>query len=421
MSEIEGLSSGKANLAGAILPPHACRDSDVQAAVLARARVTSVESALTRAVGRGRYVTLAALDGVLSVHLAAEAECDWSASIVLAGADGPIQIADGARLMRAVSGLDFDQMPLTDDEPQKWLRAALLGRLAGTPFSYCQDLLRMSHRDLPNSVLLRLTLRTARHLLTTHARARPSTWLDFLANTAWLRQYLPLPAWLAWPTETAVLLARHTLPASSARRLQPGDIVLPEAPYFQPEGEGVIQLGGLALRVRYRPPRSMEIIAVEGNATAAELMGRADRRFSPNGDRTLGSDDKAMDRDDDEAFGADDDAGYPEEHREGAGAGHGADRADHATDPVAPARSPATTDSEGHLDMVPFALHFELGTVHMSLGDMRTLGPGAIVLLEGGTPASIAIVASGRTVGRGEAVDVDGELGIRITHWGAEC
>lgn len=71
------------------------------------------------------------------------------------------------------------------------------------------------------------------------------------------------------------------------------------------------------------------------------------------------------------------------------------------------------------LDQLPLALSFELGTLQLSLGQLRTLASGAVLQLSQGSADSIAIVCAGRHLGRGEVVDVDGRLGVRITSWSA--
>lgn len=86
-------------------------------------------------------------------------------------------------------------------------------------------------------------------------------------------------------------------------------------------------------------------------------------------------------------------------------------------DPAAFAARHARAD----LDDIPVSLSFELGRVSLPLDEVRTLGPGVVLLLDGGSPASLAIVAGGRTLGRGEVVDVEGRLGVRLTEWGTQC
>jgi len=120
-------------------------------------------------------------------------------------------------------------------------------------------------------------------------------------------------------------------------------------------------------------------------------------------------DDFDLDDNDDDASDGDADSDEPEERARPAAkqrAGGGEEPAEHAA-----------TD----LDDVSVPLSFEMGTVQLTLGELRTLTQGSILLLEGASPGSIAIMASGRVLGRGEAVDVDGCLGIRIVEWSGKC
>lgn len=93
------------------------------------------------------------------------------------------------------------------------------------------------------------------------------------------------------------------------------------------------------------------------------------------------------------------------------------------TDPGAavPTATAAAGQAGDPLDTMPLDLTFELGRLSLSLGELRTLGAGAVLLLDGGSPAAVAIVAAGKTMGRGEIVDVAGQLGVRLTQWGTPC
>ncbi len=66
-------------------------------------------------------------------------------------------------------------------------------------------------------------------------------------------------------------------------------------------------------------------------------------------------------------------------------------------------------------------LHFELGRLRLTLDQLRALGPHSVLDLRHGSPQSIAIACGGAEVGRGEVVNVDGRLGVRITRWDGAC
>ncbi|MEO7096540.1 MAG: FliM/FliN family flagellar motor switch protein [Polyangiales bacterium] len=65
-------------------------------------------------------------------------------------------------------------------------------------------------------------------------------------------------------------------------------------------------------------------------------------------------------------------------------------------------------------DTAQLELTVQLGTTRMSLRQLGELAPGAIVSLGRPLAGPFEVRAAGRLIGRGELVDVDGELGVRI-------
>jgi type III secretion protein Q len=165
------------------------------------------------------------------------------------------------------------------------------------------------------------------------------------------------------------------------RSLAAGDIILPAAPRFTCEGEGLVGIGRVLLRVRYGTPSSLEIIELGENVEPDEL------------------EDDAMDDAMDEIM--------EETIDEVAGA---------ADSELLQDGMPLHDDEV--IDSTPLTLDFQLGHLELTLGALRTLTAGVILPVEGGMPASVAITCGRRAIGRGEIVDVDGQLGIRITEWG---
>ncbi len=65
-------------------------------------------------------------------------------------------------------------------------------------------------------------------------------------------------------------------------------------------------------------------------------------------------------------------------------------------------------------DTAQLELTVQLGTTRMTLRQLGELAPGAIVPLGRPLSGPFEVRAAGRLIGRGELVDVDGELGVRI-------
>jgi len=70
-----------------------------------------------------------------------------------------------------------------------------------------------------------------------------------------------------------------------------------------------------------------------------------------------------------------------------------------------------------NIGSLPISLEFELGRIKLTFEELQSIGPGSILEVFDGSPLSIAIRSSGHQLGRGEIVEVDGNLGIRIAHW----
>jgi len=66
------------------------------------------------------------------------------------------------------------------------------------------------------------------------------------------------------------------------------------------------------------------------------------------------------------------------------------------------------------LDDLPVRLVFELGRVELSLGELQSLAPGALVPLARPVDEPIDIMANGRRLGRGALVQIGDSLGVRI-------
>lgn len=67
------------------------------------------------------------------------------------------------------------------------------------------------------------------------------------------------------------------------------------------------------------------------------------------------------------------------------------------------------------LDEIPIRLAFELGRVEMTVAELASVGPGHVVPLAlDPRTGPVDVIANGRRIGRGEIIEVNGALAIRI-------
>ena len=69
------------------------------------------------------------------------------------------------------------------------------------------------------------------------------------------------------------------------------------------------------------------------------------------------------------------------------------------------------------LTTLPVRLHVVLGQVEMSLAELNTIVPGSIVELNREKSEPVQIAINGKIAGRGDLIEVEGKLGVRITGW----
>ncbi|MGZ5801330.1 MAG: FliM/FliN family flagellar motor switch protein [Burkholderiaceae bacterium] len=337
--------------------------SDLPVRGVAVSRMTQEQLRLSRQLGASCQAALTDLgnDAALVLQLAQDARADWSESVLVTGTFGSIELAQGARLLRALTGIDIAGERATSPS---WLQAAVLGRLSATPFTCVKQLSWDRLPDAYDLAVVRIVLQTGSHAFSIYARGTATAWCGFIGHTQWVCNRQPSSEHDDVSPYLAVRIARHVMPARLVGSLRQGDIVVPDTPNFLCNGEGVIRWGRLTAHVNYHAPCAFTITALEVNVDLPEL-------------------------DIDMLIEAD----------------------------AAAQTATQQSDSSAALDQAPVTLDFEMGRAHMLLGELRQLTVGAIVQIDGGSPASVSIVSDGCTWGRGEAVDVNGQLGIRVTQW----
>lgn len=374
---------------------------------LANDNVTAEQGHLSHKIGRGCFVNISncGTETVLELELAAAPAVDWADPLYFLGAYGSIKLAQGVRFIRALTGIDFSEKIDADVQSWLWLQAAIIGRLAGTPFSRVDSLCRIAPSDtagLTDMVTLHISLRSGEHVVSTFAGASAVTWLKFLSTSDWVQKQRSLSEFHDLPCYAVVSIARHTLSGHVLGTLMAGDIILPDSPQFSVNGEGLLKWGGLTALIEYLAPNGLNITAVEGGMELQETDRKKMEEFS-------------------EALIAA--SPYPAEIESAGKAGLEKKEPSQRQKIQQYVEEELTQSGQAHdsasIDTIPVMLDFQLGKVSLLLGDMRRLGVGSILQLADGSPTSIAIVSNGRTLGRGEVVDVSGRLGIRLIQWGS--
>ena len=72
---------------------------------------------------------------------------------------------------------------------------------------------------------------------------------------------------------------------------------------------------------------------------------------------------------------------------------------------------PGTTQMDA-----PVTLTVELGRVNLTLAKLADMKPGDVIELRRHSREPVELTSGGKTVARGELVQIDDELGVRVTH-----
>ena len=328
---------------------------------------------------------------VMEVHAEiADSTTQSGQPVVLTGPVGRLMLEDGAAFLHALTGIPLHAS--VETAQKKWLlqtAAALLPHPLSLLFSQVHlppaakvglasqhlpdfQLLMEGESSAPTSrpggIFLRalLVLRTADHVVTTHAWATWSAWQQILAICRPQRPAAPmLHRWADLPSTTHVLAAQHVLGADRLRTMSRGDIVIPEQPLFDVTGRGSLRLGGWVITVHNHSGLDLEVVDVYSSAAVEN-----------------------------------DENSVPSTHH------------------LDPSNQDADDAELEALHDLPVQVQFEMGSLSLSLNQLQSLAPGSVLRMQSvAAPPIVSIRAGARLLGKGELVDVDGQLGVQITAW----
>ncbi|MFC3395499.1 type III secretion system cytoplasmic ring protein SctQ [Brenneria rubrifaciens] len=196
--------------------------------------------------------------------------------------------------------------------------------------------------------------------------APASTWLALLSISGWRNDYIAIPP--SFTVTAPLILADMALTPEALRRLRPGDLILPNQPYFLPSGQGTLVL----------PPWYLHG-TLQLNGVAPYQFTVTDMESAPV---NTAFDDPA-----------------PENY------------ADITDDDI----TGTPSDNASPLPPLPLALHVRCGNVTLTLPTLQRLAPGAVLTLSHIVPGEAWLYHGDLPLAQGELVDVEGKLGLQIT------
>ena len=327
-------------------------------------RLNAEEAQLRQRIGAGQCFPYQLNDEAGTLTLRLSAAAPDNAVLALRCDAGPLWIGEPESALALLSACPA--LPYAEAEVTPWYwplfnqeigtqLAMLFGELTPDPAAPAPA--------APFTLQLTLTLG--------ELRARSS----LTAPIATLNALLDKPGWQAdaaalpdaLPLHFPCILGALTLSVAQLAQLRPEDVLLPTRASFSPDGAGSLQLGGLRL--------------------SGALNGEADRAFFTLSDLEITP----------VTFPYDNDDMAPVDHPEDEWQGEPASEA-------------------AALDALPLALTVRCGQLRLTLGELQRLSRGATVMVDNVQPGEALLCHGDFPLAKGELVDVEGRLGLQITH-----
>lgn len=239
-------------------------------------------------------------------------------------------------------------------------------------------------------IACRLDVRVGAARVTSHLEMTGATLLGLLRTDPWQRR--AAPGIEGFALRVPLELGHLALAAGQVATLRPGDVLVPQTALFDSSGQGLIRLGRHCLQVRVHSraaPLRLTLLALEETVMST----------------TADTDILTPDWDDSTGYEPHDPTCEATEHPLSAYA---------AETEEAPMTEPVAADLPERFDDLPLALTIRCGHLHLTLGELRNLAPGAVLQVQGVAPGTAALFYGERALAQGELVEVDGRLGLQI-------
>ncbi|MCX8965011.1 hypothetical protein EHW66_08315 [Erwinia psidii] len=168
-----------------------------------------------------------------------------------------------------------------------------------------------------------------------------------------------------------LLLSSTTLPAGMIQSLRTGDILIPDNQFFSPNGLGRLKIGNKWIYLQQSTAEILTFLVIHNKVQDMESTQS--------------------------------DANYPE-------------IVSISSEDVSEQRQFMVQDTDfPDLSGIPVTVTLRAGTLEITLEQLHSLGPGSILAFCGSTPGYATLYYAERPLAHGELVDIEGELGLRIT------
>lgn len=323
-------------------------------------RRESAEAQLRQRIGAGLcfYYTLAGETGRLALSLPV-GQAPEVCPLSLRCNSGLLQLSDAEGALALMS--ECPALPYAEAEMTPWYWPLFNQSLSVELQQLFGDLSPENQtNNTPFTLRLELTLGELHS--ESMLMASIATLNALLDKAGWQPQAAALPSDL--PLRFPLTLGALTLSVAQLRQLQPEDVLLPTRDAFSPYGEGTLRLAGIRL--------------------TGALTGEADRAFFTLSDLEITP----------VTFPYDD-------------------------DDMAPAAQPNEAwqgEPAPGLDGLPLALTVRCGQLRLTLGELQHLSAGSTVMVDNVQPGEALLCHGDFPLAKGELVDVEGRLGLQITH-----
>lgn len=86
-------------------------------------------------------------------------------------------------------------------------------------------------------------------------------------------------------------------------------------------------------------------------------------------------------------------------------------------DPQETMPTDADAQNASNFDDLPVKLHVVIGEKRLTLGELESLTAGAVIEFDRAIDTAADLIVNGAKIGRGELVEIEGKLGVRVTEW----